>query len=259
MATTFYLNDATAPYTPTTYKGAWDDTVVAITRQLAVDKLVGGANAANQRSENTATVDFDVLLFRGVTGPLAAQTITGSLDVMLGVAENSASADLVYHIHAYVTQGNSDTVRGTLVADYVETTGNEWPVGTVLGKGLATAQTVFNVAASLGDRIVVEIGYRALNSLTTNFTGTLRYGGGASTTDLTAGAVGTSATGFITFSNTVTLAPVDARVAMVGVEVPMAMSAAVAAQVSQVYVEIPVLNYNPTPTASRRSQVVIVA
>lgn len=276
MATKFYLNDFAAPYTPATIRGAWDETAGAVTRQLAQDKIEGGSITTVSRAETVTTLDYDVLLYRGVSGPLTAQTISGTLDVVISVVEGATAADFVWHIHAYVTQGDSDTPRGTLLSDYTETTANEWgTAASTSGKALASAQTVTNVVCSAGDRIVVEIGYRAKNTVTTSFTGTLRYGGDTSTSDLTAGGNGQTLAGFLNFSGTISLASVAARVSQALVEGAIAQGAvaaqvsqalvegalaqgAVAAQVSQVLVEFAVAAYDPTPLAVGRSQIVIV-
>lgn len=277
MATKFYLNSFPSPYSPAPpYKGSWDDTGSAPSRQLAIDKLDSNIITSVTAPETTATVDWDVMLFRGISGPVAAQTISGTLDVMLGVNENLVAADLVYHVHVWVTQGDSNTVRGTLLADYVETTANEWAaVATNNGQALASAQTVTNVVCSAGDRIVLEVGYRAKNTLTTNFTGALRYGGGPETSDLTAGGNSSTLAGFITFGTTVTLAPVAARVAQALVEgvvtnpsvaaqmsqslveAAVSRNVSVAAQVSQSLVEVVVSGYVAF-VAHPRTQIVIV-
>ena len=108
--------------------------------------------------------------------PLAAQTISGTLDVCLGVRENNAALDAHFHLHAYVTQGDSDTPRGTLVEDYREAAGtNEWTT-TSTGRALAAPVTVTNVTTQAGDRLVIEIGFAARNAIATSYTGYVRYG-----------------------------------------------------------------------------------
>lgn len=222
--TKLYLTTKTAPYTPATIRGGWEDTAGAVTRMLDTIKGDGGAITSVARAETNASNVYDVLLYRGVSGPIAAQTFSGTINVMLGVLESNAAADFAYYIHAYVTQGDSDTVRGTLLANYFETTANEWPTAAA-GKALASAQTVGAVVASAGDRIVVEIGFRALNTVTTSYTGTLRYGTQNPTDfsaapDLTAGSTAvTTSAGYIVFSVAITENDVNTRVTQLPVEV----------------------------------------
>jgi hypothetical protein len=212
-----YLTNRAAPYVPSTLRGAWDDSAGAVTKALDPQKDGGGPLTSVARAETNASATWDVLLYRGVSGPLAAQTINCDLNVLIGALESSATADLCWHIHVYATQGDSDTPRVTLLTDYVETTVNEWgTTATTCGKALAAAQAVTQTI-SAGDRLVVEIGYIARNSVTTSFTGTLYYGtqnatDGSIVGDLTAGANPTLLAGFVSFSVPVTEMALTARV-----------------------------------------------
>lgn len=206
--TKIYLTNNTAPYTPATLRGAWDDTAGAVTRALEPGKSIGGTSTTVARAETSATNNFDVLLYRGVSGPLASQTLSGTVQVTIGVTESNASGNFAYHVHMYVTTGDSDTPRGTILTDYVETTANEW--GTTAGtsgRSFTSAQSLSSLAITSGDRLVVEIGYVAINTSTTSFTGTLGYGTLAANrvvlADTAAGGTMTSAP-FLTFSNSIT-------------------------------------------------------
>jgi hypothetical protein len=86
----------------------------------------------------------------------------------------------VLHLHAFVLQGSTDTLRGTLLADDIDTA--EWGTATAVINQQVAINTVSVVA---GDRIVLEVGYQAQNTSATSFTGTIRYGG-TSATDLSA-------------------------------------------------------------------------
>lgn len=205
MATKFYLTAGAAPYTPATIRGAWNASGSAVTRRLSSSKAGGEANTTIAVAETNATDPYSVLLYRGVSGPLAAQTLSGTLDVLLSVIENSAAANMCYHLYAYITTGDSDTVRGTIVSDYLESTANEWGTEVATsGRALSAAQAI-SLAISDGDRLVLEIGYTARNSVTNSYTGTLRYGSESpndlsALSDLTAGGDGTLGAGFISFS-----------------------------------------------------------
>ena len=222
--TKLYLTTNTAPYTPATLRGAWDQTGSAVTRAFDTQKYSGGNITTIGIAETNAAANWDVLLGRWVSGPIAAQTFSGTLDCVIGLLESNAAADLALHIHAYVTQGDSDTVRGTLLADYVETTANEWPT-TATGRAFAAAQTIAAVVASAGDRIVIEVGYVALNASATSYTGTINYGTvvaatGLPASDLTAGSTSvTTLAGFFQFSVSVDEATNPLRVSQTAVEV----------------------------------------
>jgi hypothetical protein len=171
--TKLYLTNRAAPYTPATIRGAWDDTSAAVTNALDPRKEGGGVITDVYQAETSTSNEYDVLLYRGVSGPLAAQTINCDVNCIIGARESSTSADLAFHVHIYVTQGDSDSVRATLLSDYIES--SEWSVSTTAdGRAFASAQAV-NQAISDGDRLVLEIGYRALNTSSTSYTGYISY------------------------------------------------------------------------------------
>lgn len=196
MATRFYLTNSTTPYTPATIRGAWDSTTSAIIKYLG--PAPGGSAATRGQAEAVTTNNYDVLLGRWVSdGAIAAGNLSGVMSWVIGVLESSASANDFFHIHAYVTQGDSNTPRGTLLTDSIGAT--EWPTTATgrseLDKALST------VAVQVGDRIVVEIGYQAQNTSSTSFTGTMNYGN-TGTVDLPGGNTGvTAGPGWIQFSD----------------------------------------------------------
>lgn len=179
MPTRLYLaHDETAVYNPATRKGSWDKTASANGPfHLSPDRRGQGERIVN--TENVATANYDVLVATWVSDPIEADvTISGTLDAALMVAESSADANMVLHLHVWVTQGDSDTVRGALLADYVDAA--EWQVNSTITQvaGIAIPQqAVTSVAASAGDRIVVEVGFQAQNTLTTTYTGGMAAGG----------------------------------------------------------------------------------
>lgn len=217
--TKLYLTKQTAAYSPATFRGAWDDTAGQITRQLTTGPMERDDTiATTARTENTATNNWDVLLFRGVSLPLAAQTLSGNFNVMLGVMESGTASNLVYHVHVYVTQGDTDTPRGTLITDYIDS--SEWDASVPIGKALASAQAMASLGISAGDRIVVEIGYQAQNTLTTNSTGTMYYGTLSLTgQELTAGADPEEFFGYVSFSNAINHDDLTDRITQLAVDV----------------------------------------
>lgn len=178
-----YLTNSAPSYTPATRRGAWDNTTQTIARKLSETK--SGTNTSVAQAEASATDNFDVFLGRWISDATlikSAGTLSGTLDTMVARQESSASANMVKHVHMYVTAGDSDTVRGTLVSDDIHTT--EWP--TTMAAAMDSNIAMGSVAVQPGDRIVFEYGYRAQNTSTTSFTGTIRYGG-TNSTDLAAG------------------------------------------------------------------------
>lgn len=217
--TRLYPSSGGVAYTPATIRGAWEKTTGHVVCGMSAAKdqpgLDGPLSIAS--AETIGTTDYDVLLLRSVSSPLAANyNFSGTFNVMLAVQESNTDADMAYYVHAFVTQGDTDNLRGTLLANYNDLNTNEWGT-TALGKALSAAATLTAVSALAGDRIVVEIGYRARNTTTSSRTGTLYYGGNGS--DLVSGGAATSGIGYIDFSDTFTLVDNPAlRVSQLAVE-----------------------------------------
>jgi hypothetical protein len=200
-----YFTTKTPAYTPATIRANLNRTSGLVTVALDSIKDFGGAIATVSDTETSSSSLFRVGLIRGVSGPLKAQTISGTVNLLLGASESNSGADFAFHLHLYATQGNSDTPRGTLLNDFDDNSSNEWPT-TAAGKQLNAAQTLSALAIQAGDRLVAEIGFRAWNISASSFTGSLRYGtqlsDGRIAPDLVAGGTNvTAAAGFLQFSN----------------------------------------------------------
>lgn len=186
MAQRFYLNDDAPGRSPAVAKGAWDDT----TNQPNIGGLEttqSGVAATLGVAETSVTNNWDVLLATFVSpalgGNVAFKT-TDTVKAVLGVLESNAAANMFTHIHIWVSAGNTDTVRGTLLQDSIGST--EWGT-TAAGLKTGLLNLANNVNALAGDFIVVEVGYQAQNTVSTSFTGTLNFGATTPTVDLTNG------------------------------------------------------------------------
>lgn len=184
----FYLNDDAPAYSPAVAKGAWDDT----TNQPDIggaEELPSGASATLALAETTTTNNWDVLLATFVTAALANNVSFSTNDLITGVLAVLQSASGMHartHVHIWVTTGNTDTVRGTLLNDFIG--GTDWPTSQA-GQSIGIRNVANNVNALAGDHIVIEVGYQAQNTVNTSFTGTLGFGTNdvTNTTDLTDG------------------------------------------------------------------------
>ncbi|MDO8291700.1 MAG: hypothetical protein Q7T29_02340 [Gallionella sp.] len=183
LLTRFYMQNAAPDFaTVTTHRGLWDSTAAVLQRKLSRTK--SGAIASKGVAEASATNNYDVLLLKLVSEPITtAQTIAGTLNWVAGSLESAGGMNAHWHVHAYVTVGDTDTLRGTLVNNYTEALGtNEWPA-TAVGDGPVAPLTLTPVTIFANDRIVIEAGYVARNTSTASRTGTLWYGG-TNATDL---------------------------------------------------------------------------
>lgn len=194
-----YITNSTTPYTPSTKHGAWDDSTASVIQKL--DSVPSGGAATSAVAETNVSTTWDVFLGRWVSDGLqSAYEFTKSgnpidtLSAIIGTLETT-NGILKYHIHVWVTQGDSNTERGILLTDSIGAT--EW--GTSAAGLTFSAANLTNVAALAGDRIVIEIGYQAQNALTTSITGTINYGNTGA--DLTNGdASVTTHAGNLTFT-----------------------------------------------------------
>ena len=203
--TRLYVSSTSAGFVPTTVRGGWEQTSGhAVKGMHSAQDLAGTTTIQSiSLSESSASSDFDVLLLRAVSTPLAADhTFSGTLNAMFAVAELN-DADFAYYLHVYLTQGDSDTPRGTLLANYADLLTNEWGQTTASGKALSSAQTLSSIAGLAGDRIVAEIGFRSRNTISSSRAAIIYFGGNGS--DLVSGGSGTSGIGYLDFSDSFTL------------------------------------------------------
>lgn len=175
--TRFYLSNVASPYDPplatvADADGDWDRFSTSTSK---LSRVKEGAAASAGLSVGSTDATYDVLNRRFISDALTVGgTIQGSAEWVLKAREDSDDLNAYSHVHLWVTQGDSNTPRGTLVADRVgavelssSTTYTAYSDGVIV---------VNPVAAHVGDRIVAEIGYRASSTATT-FVSFLRRGG----------------------------------------------------------------------------------
>lgn len=204
MARRLYITNAAPPSTSVGNppKGAWD--VSANAGDIGgLLTSPSGAAATLAQAETSATNNWDGYLATWVAGPVNGnQTIQGTVQWIIGVVESSASMNAFTHVHIWVSQGDSNTLRGTLLSDNIGAT--EWPT-TATGRGEG-AKTLTAVNALNGDYVVFEFGYQAQNTVTTSFTGTVNFGDTGA--DLTSGSTSvTTLAGWVEFSQDFLTAP----------------------------------------------------
>lgn len=210
--TTFYPTRNTAPYSPTTWRGGWQNSP-SHTRTLSDDKTgapIGALSAS--RSALMVGNPFRLGIVRWISNPLEAQTISGTLDFILQLNQSNALGAFYTKIYAYVLAGDTDTVRGVLL-DYEDSAaaGGAWTVTVPTGKALPAPEALTPVAASANDRLVVEFGAIAVGGDTSNRIASVtqgitnRFSSGAILVDLAVSGTGNSAGGFLLFSNAITV------------------------------------------------------
>lgn len=202
---TLYPSAGTPGYVVSAFQGGWGITGSAVVKSLTTaPRTTETVNTSVACAETGTSGDEKGLLYCGVSAPLKAQTITGDFNVLLFLAESSAAANMFLRVHVWVTQGNSDTPRGTLV-DKVLGTSEISDTWTGLAQGFAAAIAMSSLAIQDGDRLVIEVGFLATNTSATSYSLTMYYGACANGPDTTAGQAGwnSSRRSWFSFSNAI--------------------------------------------------------
>lgn len=185
--TRFYLpTSGTTTITPA-FDSAWDDTS-SVTRRPANTTKGTSAFAEVSDTETSTSNTWDVALGQFISDPLVAQTIAGTVYGVIRAREDNASANARSQMVVRVVSSDGATVRGTLLAQNNTTTNiNEWVVTTTATSARnayfpvgSTGAAVTPVTVQNGDRIVIEVGGRAVNTASTTYTLAMRFGENAS-------------------------------------------------------------------------------
>lgn len=181
--TRLYTANAAPWYTPSTVQGTWTDTEGSGNiYRLSAKNGAAGTPIAWSSGGGTWTL----LVSRWVTDPIktdytfgTADTIQWTMGVKISSVTNAAST---WDVFAYVTSGDTDTPRGTILTNTIGTAAIS---ETATGRGDAVTNLTGSVAALKGDRIVVEVGVRKTGTATGTRTWTQDIGntGGTDLTD----------------------------------------------------------------------------
>jgi hypothetical protein len=156
-----------------------------------------GAYAYVESTIGSLNADHDILLARYTYILPAKTTFKGTIDGVIGFKEDFADANAYLHLHVFATQGESDTLRGTIWTDYIDA--NEAALASdVSGEGFTGTMT--EVACSAGDVLVLEVGGRCSSTDTGYKVKTHR--GTTHATDLTDGGNATLYPGWIRLEHT---------------------------------------------------------
>lgn len=182
MATRFYYDPVAVPTISPTFDAAvWDQSAAGLRRSLSTVSTANTmAEVTFADAETSVTNNWDVLLVQAISAPLAAQTISGAISGQIRCSETDALANIVGHINIRAFDSTGTTSRGTLL-DAADPT--EFVLTTLTNRKFPVSTAPTSTAVSEGDVLVVEIGYRAVNTAATSWSGTVSLGRGA-TTDL---------------------------------------------------------------------------
>jgi len=193
-----FLPSAGVPASALAFHSHWDATTSAVRRQLDTDGVaegIGGTQTSFGLAETTSARQSK-LLIQFQSRPLLAQTISGTLKGQMQAMESNVAMDAALQVHVRVADPVAGTTRGVLWApDTTFTTmgaaGSEsYELDTTKTNRKAPAgwsgsgHSLSSVAALDGDILVVEVGVRHCNTVTTSYTGTIYFCGQGYSADL---------------------------------------------------------------------------
>lgn len=201
MATRLYpLLTATGPissigFGPSAPWSVYDFTHANI-RYLSTVKGYSGPLTTFSVSENSDVYGYGVRTLALVSDRLSgAQTISGTLTTLFGALEDWTGDEMHSELYARVVNDDGTVTRGILYSGQdSEDIVTEWPTTATTQwypSGASTGVTLSSVGATDGDRIIIELGYRAYNTSFSTLTGSTVAAGTWQTAD--ASTTGTSA------------------------------------------------------------------
>jgi hypothetical protein len=171
---------ATRFYTPSSGTAAVDPTPAAVWATNIGSRVLTPAPRTKSGTAKTfvpvitaTTAPESVLIWAGVSDPLAAQTVTGNWTAAMSCYESSLALNASLQLVVRVVSSDGLTVRGTVYAGH--STATNATVG-ALGEEFSNvndyiriipSQAGSSVTAQAGDLLVIEMGYRADNTLNT--------------------------------------------------------------------------------------------
>lgn len=183
MATRFYFPNlgssaGGAPEVDPSTVGAWDQTTGQLNRRMRTDKQVDSGYGTMQITEGV-NVAANIMFRSYVSDPIVGATIAGTIKGQFRAFEGATTADAMAQLFVHVWNPATDTNRGTLLAFNNGTFAQE--MNTALRnigyprRTVGTSTAITSVAASTGDRIVMEIGMR-VNNTTAAGVGNINFG-----------------------------------------------------------------------------------
>lgn len=202
MATRLYLSNFAAGYNPATTRGTWTYTDGSGNVKEMGGKV--GSAATFVPTGKAAAGTWNQFSSKWVSPPLNADFLFSTahtLSLVIGTKISSVTnAAGQWAIMAYVTTGDSDTPRGTILAQTTEAAADF--SATATGRA-GDAWALANLQAYAGDRIVIELGWQKTGTATSTRTHTHNYGN-VGATDLTNGSANvTTEPGWFEFSPTI--------------------------------------------------------
>lgn len=159
MATRFYLpSSGSVPISPSVsseWESSWQ-----FTRRPAVTTKSNTSFVNDEGYDTPGSTPMDICKFQYISGPLEAQTITGTVKGQIRVYEGEDDDDACRALVIRVVSNDGATVRGTLLAHFPSSLESEWATSATNRYFPPSGTSVTSVDAQAGDRLLIEIGVR---------------------------------------------------------------------------------------------------
>ena len=148
-------------------ESSWERYTSTLTRYPCGVQKQGTAFAEVSYYETNVAAQYDMMLVQYISGPLQAQTINGTVKGQFQARQSSVDGDFCMAMVIKVITATGVT-RGVLLSYFPNSITTELAAGFPVNRHCppdATALT--ELAIEEGDRLVIEIGVRSFNTLTT--------------------------------------------------------------------------------------------
>lgn len=187
MSKRLYLPSTGAAAISPAFSSGWEDTSVA-DRKAAVATRIGSSFGSQAKTVAIGSAPYDILLRQYVYGPIAAQTITGTVLGQILALENFASnIDAEPQIRIFVVNAAGTTIRGTLLDFDSNATADSHEFSNTGVNGVnrqfprGGSASVTSVTSQNGDYLVIEVGARKTSASSSSRSATLRFGDNSGT------------------------------------------------------------------------------
>lgn len=193
------------PGTPFTPKGTWNNSPAK--RSFHPYRYHDSSPTGFSSLGTSGAAPYQSISHMLISPPLAANaSYSGTFQIIESVSEDSATGDCYWAVHIWVSVGDTDSVRATLLSNYLENTTGEFAT-TATGASLQSPQAISG-SWQEGDRIIIELGMVQRHTGGSPFA-TFRLGSNASLGDLAAGEASATKNPTVTFSNPIDYAAPD--------------------------------------------------
>lgn len=223
QATKLYLPSSGSADISPAAGAAWDLTT-GFTRRGTDTTVLDSAVTAQTSAADTITTVQNILVAQFVSAALAAQSLDGAANLVLALTESLSAADMSLQVVIRLVDSAGankfNLYNGHSQALVVSNNFPGGEIGTAVSSRVLHEIPIRPTAAADGDRIVVEVGVRAHNTVTTSYTASLRFGDPLGIDDhtLDGGVASSSPRPFIDLGWDLVFKSVEARVEALGLE-----------------------------------------